>query len=100
MFAVHKIGGPSFAVLDKEDYGIQFGAEELTIALLPGEEKRAKSRLGCYYAKLPTGGRSLFSTDEKLNKVALKKLLVYVAEGLGDEWQLDGITWKTKRVIE
>lgn len=51
------------AVMDKEGSGPQFGAEGLTIALRGPEEeaRRAKSRLGSYYAKGPDGRRSLFS---------------------------------------
>ena len=59
-----KVGGPNLAVLDDANNGIQFGAEGLTIALQPGQERLAKSRLGSYYARLKSGGRSLFTSSE------------------------------------
>ncbi|GMH42943.1 hypothetical protein BSKO_10865 [Bryopsis sp. KO-2023] len=93
-----KVGGDSLAVIDKPAFGIQFGAEGLTIALERGQEKRVKSRLGSYYAKLPDGGRTLFSEKDDPKFCQLKSLKVFVAQGSGDEWQLDGIVWKTKRV--
>ena len=58
------MGTPNLAVLDSKEGGIQFGAEGLTIGLQPGSETQAKSRLGSYYAKLPSGGRSLFTAEE------------------------------------
>ena len=58
------MGTPNLAVLDSKEGGIQFGAEGLTIGLQPGSETQAKSRLGSYYAKLPSGGRSLFTVEE------------------------------------
>ncbi len=55
----------------------------------------AKSRLGTYYERLPDKGRSLFSAAD--GKVAqLAELVVYVADGEGVEWELDGIVWKSK----
>lgn len=92
-----KTGGASMAVVDKQFAGIQFGAEGLTIHLgSQGHEPRlAKSRLGSYYERCPGGGRSLFSPDE-VKSAMLTDLKVWVAKGAGEEWQLDGIVWKTK----
>lgn len=79
------------AVMDKEGSGPQFGAEGLTIALRgPGEEaRRAKSRLGSYYAKGPDGRRSLFSDADgpkSANLVNLKvgcnSLIAFCAQNL------------------
>lgn len=70
----------------------------MIIALVPGEEKRAKSRLGSYYSKLPDGGRTLFSDKDDAKYTLLSKLQVFVGEGQGEEWKLEGITWKTKMV--
>ena len=107
------MGGPGLAVIDKEAFGIQFGAEGLTIGLVPGDEPQScKSRLGkwssenaqgeecdagTYYERLPDGGRSLFAASEASKKsVTLTDLRVYVAVGEGEEWELDGVVWKTK----
>jgi len=92
-----KVGGASLAVVDKADYGIQFGAEGLTIPLgsTGKDPKHAKSRLGTYYAKAPGGGRSLFAEGESNKGTELVDLKVWVAEGNGETWQLDGIVWKT-----
>ena len=78
-----QVGGPALAVTnDREGYGVQFGAEGLTIALQRGQERRAKSRLGTYYAKLACGSRSLFAVGEG-GATDLVELRVYVAEGKG-----------------
>mmetsp|Transcript_16447 Transcript_16447/g.41743 ORF Transcript_16447/g.41743 Transcript_16447/m.41743 type:complete len:308 (-) Transcript_16447:34-957(-) len=92
-----KTGGASMAVIDKQFSGIQFGAEGLTIDLgSQGFDPRlAKSRLGSYYERIPGGGRSLFAEGE-VKKATLTELKVWVAKGAGEEWQLDGIVWKTK----
>ena len=60
-----QVGGAGLAVLDKAEAGPQFGAEGLTIALQPGQERLAKSRLGTYYARRADGGRSLFAAGEE-----------------------------------
>lgn len=66
------------AVLDKEAGGPQFGAEGLTIPLRgSGEEaRRAKSRLGSYYAKGPEGRRCLFSAADGTKSADLVQLKV------------------------
>ena len=52
---------------------------------------------GTYYERLPDGGRSLFAASEAKEKsVKLTELRIYVAVGEGEEWELDGIVWKTK----
>ena len=85
------------AVIDKVDGGIQFGPEGLTIPLgsTGAAPKLAKSRLGSYYAKLPGGGRHLFSDSEVGKGTELTDLQVWVAKGRGEEWQLNGIVWST-----
>jgi len=90
-----KVGGPNLAVMDGRNFGMQFGAEGLTIGLQPSQERQAKSRLGSYYEKLPGRGRSLFAPEEK-GKTQLIDLKVFVAEGGPEEWTLDGIVWKSK----
>ena len=60
-----QVGGAGLAIIDKADAGPQFGAEGLSIALQPGRERTAKSRLGSYYAKRADGGRSLFAPGEE-----------------------------------
>lgn len=92
-----KVGGPSLAVIDKPEAGIQFGAEGLRL-LVPGREREARSRLGTFYAKLPDGGRSLFASSEDPKSATVVSLQCYVAEGAGEAWQLDGIIWKTQKL--
>lgn len=91
-------------------------ASGLAIALRQGEERQAVCRLGSYYAKLPDGGRSLFAPDEgesrrgrvttQLESLRVRACCkgggacvaqVYVAQGGGEEWELDGIVWKSTR---
>lgn len=89
------MGGPGLAVIDKASFGIQFGAEGLTIGLVPGDSPQgAKSRLGTYYERCPDGTRTLFSSPMK--SMQLTDLRVFVAQGKGEEWELDGVVWKTK----
>lgn len=92
-----KIGGPSMAVVDRVTGGIQFGAEGLTIDLgTTGKDpKLAKCRLGTYYSRTPDRGRSLFAEGEDMKGTELVDLKVWVAEGSGESWELDGIVWKT-----
>ena len=59
------MGGAGLAIIDKAEAGPQFGAEGLSIALQPGRERTAKSRLGSYYARRADGGRSLFGPGEE-----------------------------------
>jgi len=93
-----KVGGPSLAVVDKPDNGIQFGAEGLKIPLIDGQEKVVKCRLGTFYSNLPDGSRTLFSLTESPKSTELTELKVYVAVGQGEAWELDGIIWKTSSV--
>ena len=96
---LRKVGGPSLAVVDKEGVGPQFGAEGLTISMAPGLERKAKSRLGTYYERMPSGARHIFASDEGSKSGGTTDLLwmkVFVAQGKGEEWELDGIVWKTK----
>ena len=60
-----QVGGAGLAIIDKAEAGPQFGAEGLTIALQPGQERLGKSRLGSYYARRADGGRSLFAPGEE-----------------------------------
>ena len=60
-----QVGGAGLAIIDKAEAGPQFGAEGLSIALQPGRERTARSRLGSYYAKRADGGRSLFGPGEE-----------------------------------
>ncbi|CAG9467377.1 unnamed protein product [Pedinophyceae sp. YPF-701] len=92
-----KVGGPSMAVVDKPDSGPQFGAEGLTIPLTPGKERVARSRLGTFYSRIDASKkRDLFAPDEDWKGTTLTRLRVYVGAGKGEEWELDGIVWKSK----
>lgn len=55
------------------------------------------TQLGPYYARLPDGGKSLFAAGESGRGTLLAGLRVYLAEGGPEQWELDGIVWKTKR---
>ena len=93
-----KVGGPSLAVVDKPESGlIQFGAEELKIDV---GRRVAKTRLGSYYARISStsAGRSLFHPEKDDPKgTEIVRLQCFVAEGSAEEWELDGIIWKTSK---
>lgn len=96
---LQKIGGDSLAVCDQADTGPVFGADALVVSLKEPNPREAKCRLGAYYERLPDGSRNLFAAEEKMRggggKAELVSLQVLVAEGKGEEWELDGIVWKT-----
>ena len=64
---------------------------------------QAFSKLGSYYAKTPSGGKSLFADAETAVRRAggkgtdLKFLRAYVAAGDPEAWELDGIVWKSSQ---
>lgn len=91
-----KVGGPGLALVDRPGAGPQWGAEGLTIPLAPADPRRAKCRLGTYYARLPDGGRSLFAPGESEKGTQLTSLRVYVAAGDPETWKLDGVVWTTE----
>lgn len=93
---LRKVGGSSLAVVDKAGKGPQFGADGLKILLQEGKERSAQSRLGSYYEKIPGGGRSLFAAGEDWKAATLRDLKVVVAVGDPEQWNLDGIVWKTQ----
>ncbi|PSC73341.1 ATPase AAA [Micractinium conductrix] len=87
-----KVGGPALAVVrDAAGQGLFFGPDGLHIPLAPGNERLAKCKLGPYYSRLPDGGKCLFAAGESGKGVQLMGLRAYVAEGRGEEWELDGI---------
>lgn len=93
-----QVGGASLAVTrDNPSSGIHFGADGLAIPLAAGKERMAKCKLGPYFARLPDGGNSLFAPGESQRGAPLTWLRVYVAQGGPEEWELDGIVWKTRR---
>ena len=95
-----KVGGDALAVCDQSDCGPVFGADALVIKLREPDERETKCRLGAYYEKRADGSRNLFADEEKARggggKAELVSLHVLVAAGKGEEWELDGIVWKTK----
>jgi len=97
---MQKVGGDALAVCDQSDCGPVFGADALVIKLQEPNDKEAKCRLGAYYENRADGSRNLFAKEEKARggggKAQLVSLRVLVAEGKGEEWELDGIVWKTK----
>jgi len=92
------VGGGALAVTDLEGSGPLFGVESLCVPLEGAGEaaKAAKSRLGSYFARRPDGERTLFTPGEG-RTAQLKSLRVYVSEGEGEKWELDGIIWKTSK---
>ena len=83
---------------DLEGSGPLFGVESLCMPLEGVGEaaKAAKSRLGSYFARRPDGERTLFTAGEG-RTAQLKSLRVYVSEGEGEKWELDGIIWTTSK---
>ncbi len=55
----------------------------LKIALQPGNERAASSRLGTYYARLPDGGRSLFARGESAKRAELVSLQAWALPRVG-----------------
>ena len=92
-----KVGGPGLALIDRPGEGPRFGAEDFRVVFAEdGSCAEARSRLGTGYAKLPgSGGRSLFAEGEG-GRAALSGLVVYVADGEPETWELDGVVWKSK----
>jgi len=93
---LRKAGGPALAVTDAPEVGPVVGVDALVVPLRAGAERAAKSRLGTYFERRPDGGRTLFSPAEG-GKAQLRSLRAYVAEGGPEQWELDGIVWKTSR---
>ncbi|KAI3425718.1 hypothetical protein D9Q98_007694 [Chlorella vulgaris] len=92
-----KVGGAALAVIrDQPSAGIFFGTDGWAAPLAPGKERSAKCKLGPMYARMPDGGKSLFAAEESPKGTLLTSLRVYVAEGAGEEWELNGIVWSTK----
>jgi hypothetical protein len=58
------------------------------------------SKLGSYYAKPESGARNLFAAGEEVKRgkgTTLEWLRVYVAAGGPEQFELDGIVWKTSK---
>ena len=79
---LQKIGGASLATVDEPETGPRFGADGLVIAMNPGRERVATSKLGPYYEALPDGTRTVFSTaasgSKKGSSTELTALRTYV----------------------
>ena len=71
---LQKVGGGGLACArDDPDFGISFGPDGLVIALQPGRERLAQSKLGPYYERGPEELPSLFGGSTEL--VGLKVLV-------------------------
>lgn len=58
------------------------------------------SKLGSYYAKPAGGARNLFAAGEEVKRGKGSQLVwlrVYVASGGPEQFELDGIIWKTSK---
>ena len=56
---MREVGGPGLAVIDKEAFGIRFGAEGLTIGLVPQDDpQKCTSRLGAAAEGVADGAAS------------------------------------------
>lgn len=92
-----QVGGSSCAVVkDQPGSGIYFAPDGLHVPLAPGNERAAKCKLGPFFARLPGGGKALFAPDEKA-ATTLVGLRAYVAAGGPEQWELDGIVWKSSK---
>lgn len=61
---------------------------------------QAFSKLGSYYSRRPDGVRNLFADGEEIKRgkgTELKSLRTYVAVGGPEQFELDGIIWKTSK---
>ena len=91
-----KVGGPGLALIDRPGEGPRFGAEDFRVVFsVEGTAAEGRSLLGTGYSKLPAGGRSLFAEGQG-GRAGLTGLVVYVAEGDPESWELDGVVWKNK----
>lgn len=67
------------AIIDEQGGGPQWGPDGLKVDL---SSRRARSRLGTYYARRKDGSKTLFSEAEGTGPVPLSAVRVYV--GLGE----------------
>lgn len=84
VYKLRKSGGASLATIDLPEDGPRFGADGLSIPLTKGSERTARSKLGPYYEKLPSGSSTLFGQRDEGNKAQLDSLRVWAgvyAEG-------------------
>jgi len=82
-----KVGGAGMGVVDQPEKGPMFGSEGLTIPLFAKQPKRARCKLGPYYARTPSGGSSMLSGGAP--EVALAKLQVFVGDWKGEAIPFD-----------
>jgi len=75
-FKLRKVGGPSLAQQDLPEIGPSFGADSLVIMLDESNPKVARSKLGSYYERFPSGTNTLFGKKRGAS-VQLKDLKVY-----------------------
>jgi len=64
---------------------------------------QAFSKLGSYYSRRPDGARNLFAAGEEVKRgkgVELKWLRTFVAAGGPENFELDGIIWKSSKAGE
>lgn len=95
-----KVGGAALAVIDKAECGPQFGPDGLRIPLQPGDAQRVFCKLGSYYARRPDGSKTLFADGDETRRgkgAELQWLRAYVAEGGPEQYELDGIIWKSSQ---
>ena len=73
---LRKTGGPSLAQQDLPEIGPSFGADSLVIPFDKSNPKVARSKLGSYYERFPSGTNTLFGS-KRGGTVQLKDLKVY-----------------------
>lgn len=76
---LQKVGGAGLATIDEPETGPRFGSDGLVIAMDPGRERMATSKLGPYYeAIMPGGVRSVFAPSDDPKACELTELRTYV----------------------
>ena len=74
-------GGPALAIQDHPSKGPCFGAEGLTIPL--DGSRAVKSRLGPFYARLPSGASTLFPDEADVKRRTASAQLADLKVGRG-----------------
>eukprot|EP00199_Chlamydomonas_sp_CCMP681_P002952 CAMPEP_0119103750 /NCGR_PEP_ID=MMETSP1180-20130426/2127_1 /TAXON_ID=3052 ORGANISM="Chlamydomonas cf sp, Strain CCMP681" /NCGR_SAMPLE_ID=MMETSP1180 /ASSEMBLY_ACC=CAM_ASM_000741 /LENGTH=305 /DNA_ID=CAMNT_0007088329 /DNA_START=27 /DNA_END=944 /DNA_ORIENTATION=- len=96
VYKLPKVGTDQLAVLDRPDFGPQFGPGDLKIPLVGrGNDpaNKATSKL-VDYARPPGGAKSLFAKEEG-GKTELVEMRAYVRKGGKLKFELDGVRWKS-----
>ena len=89
-----KVGGSGMAIIDEPGKGPQWGPDGLAISL---SSRAARSRLGSYYAKMPSGSRSLLGGGAKEAALAAVRVYTGVGESIGgkaEAYEPNALQWQ------